>query len=309
MTYFCTQNQKVDVMGKIGIHFAVLASSLLCVLAINTSNAQIGREIQQRLQQRTVQAVDTAATDHKRPGRVEPGKKLDSSPSAPADTTKAFNMQDLFGGMQKAKYESSYTMSHEFKVELRSQEKPNKKEEITNMNMYYGEISTMTVMVSEDKSDQSKAIMDFKNNSSLMLNDEDMTGVAFSLDGMSKFAQQNTETKQDSIPANEFTITKTGNTKMIAGYLCEEVIMESAEMKVNAWYTDDLKVDTYKSMANSTLFGKSKSTPPSSEDMVGTMMESHMQEKTGNKGTFHYLVKEVVVGETVIDISKYSFSF
>jgi Domain of unknown function (DUF4412) len=310
MTYFCKQNQKVDVMGKIGIHLAVFVSSFLCVLSFNTSNAQIGREIQQRLQQRTIQAVDTMSNDHKRPGRVETPKKLDSSPSAPADTTKAINLQDLFGGGQKAKYEASYTMSHEFKVELRTQEKPNKKEEITNMNMFYGENCTMSVMEAEDKKDEIRAVMDFKNNTSIMLNDEEMTGMAFSLDGMSRFAQENAQSSKDSIPENEFTITKTGNTKMIAGYLCEEVIMESEDMTVNGWYTNDIAVNTYENMANSKFFaGVANGAPPTSEDMTGTMMESHMQEKTGNKGTFHYLVKEVIVGQTVLDITKYAFSF
>ena len=185
-------------MGKFGIRFTVLASSLLCVLAINTSTAQIGREIQQRLQQRTVQAVDTAVTDHKRPGRVEPAKKLDSSPSAPADTSKskAMSMQDLFGGMQKATYESSYTLTHEMKVEMRSQDKPNKKEEITNMNMFYGENCTMSVVVDEKEKDQPRGLMDFKNNTTIMLNDEDMTAMAISLNGLGKFTQQNPDCPQ-----------------------------------------------------------------------------------------------------------------
>lgn len=295
-------------MRKIGVQLSVFVGALVCVLSINTTNAQIGRQIQERLQQRTIQAVDTMSSDHKRPGRVESGKKLDSSPSAPADTSKAINFQGLFGGMQKAKYESSYTMSHEFKVEMRTQEKPNKEEEITNMNMFYGENCTMSVMEAEDKKDEVRAVMDFKNNTSIMLNDDEMTGMAFSMDGMSKYAQENAETSKDSIPA--YTITRTGRTKMIAGYLCEEVIMDSEDMTVNGWYTNDLAVNTYESMANSKFFAAySKDAPTSSEDMTGTMMESHMQEKTGNKGTFHYLVKEVIVAETVLDITKYAFSF
>ena len=291
-------------MGKFGIRFTVLASSLLCVLAINTSTAQIGREIQQRLQQRTVQAVDTAVTDHKRPGRVEPAKKLDSSPSAPADTSKskAMSMQDLFGGMQKATYESSYTLTHEMKVEMRSQDKPNKKEEITNMNMFYGENCTMSVVVDEKEKDQPRGLMDFKNNTTIMLNDEDMTAMAISLNGLGKFTQQNPETTTDG---SEYTITKTGNTKTIAGYLCEEVIMESDESKMNVWYTDDLELNMSQVIANSPLFGKSKGAPQTPEDMTGTMLEMIMVEKTENQGRYHYLVKEVIVGDTVIDLSKY----
>jgi hypothetical protein len=42
-------------------------------------------------------------------------------------------------------------------------------------------------------------------------------------------------------------------------------------------------------------------------EMQGTMMESHMVEKTGDKGTFDYLVKEVNLVTTTLNMSDYTF--
>lgn len=286
---------------------------------MNASFAQIRERIQERLKEQTEKKVEEKVlekagqqpdenqdglNDRKRPGRV-------NSFTSPSDSTrKSAPQMGMFASMQNAKYEPSYTLKQELKVEMKSQEKKNKKVEVMNMRMSYGETCFMNVLESEDKKDQSKSLIDFTNNTSIVLNDKDMSAVAISLDYMSNMVQQSAENNKDSISTDEsFTFTRTGNTKMIAGYMCEEVIMESDDMKINAWYTDDIKIDMYKGLSQSPFFVSfSKGTPEMSEEMTGTLMESHMQEKTGDQGTFDYLVKEVIIGDTIIDLSKYTFT-
>lgn len=324
-------------MSRLTTKSTILLSTLLCLLLSFGANAQIGQRIKERIKQnterkiedkvvnkageKTDQALDSLFKSRKRPGRVSSKKTSTESGGNDGDNqgseagesksntpeSSGFN----FGGLMNAKYENSYTLDLEMKVEMKSQEKPKKKVETAYMDMFYGEGCYMIVFEDEDSKEASKALMDLKNNTSIVLNDEDMSGVAISMDFMTDKVNESVADYQDSsyVEGEDYTIKKTGRTKTIAGYSCEEYIIETDDMHMEAWFTDKIVVEMYQNMAEYPLFASMASMSTYGEEgpMKGTMMESHMVEKTGDKGTFDYLVKEVNQTPTTLNMSDYTF--
>ena len=327
--YFCDINQFIEDMARLKVNPTVLFGSLLFLFISLNANAQLGKRIKERIREnterkvedkivnkageKTDQALDSLFKKRKRPGGVSAEKKTtggsstsNGNTSGNTSTPQSFD----FGGLMNATYESSYTLDMEFKIEMKSQEKPKKKVETAHMDMYYGKDCYMMYFKDEKEKESTKALMDLKNNTSIVLNDQDMSGVAISMDFMSDKMTETFENYQDSVPEDaNYPFSKTGRTKTIAGYQCEEYIIETDEMKMNTWYTDDITVEMYQNLDQYPMFGSFSSaiTYGSQGKLQGTMMECHMVEKTDDKGTFDYLVKEVNLTTTTLNMSDYTF--
>lgn len=322
-------------MAHLTAKSTILLSTLLFLFLSFGSSAQILQRIKERIQEnteqkiedkvvnkageKTDQALDSLFKKRKRPGRVSSkkessqevdnegnGDQSNGSAESKSATTESSGFD--FSGLMNAKYESSYTLNIEMKIEMKSQEKPKKKVETAYMDMYYGESCYMIVFEDEKEKESSKALMDLKNNTSIVLNDKEMSGVAISMDFMTDKVNEAAADYQDSmyVEGEDYTLQKTGKTKTIAGYLCEEYIIETDDITMNAWYTDDIIVEMYQNLDEFPLFA-SMATYGNVGAMQGTMMESHMVEKTGDKGTFDYLVKEVNQTPTTLNMSDYTF--
>lgn len=309
-------------MSRLGIKPTALVCSIFCLLMTTNIDAQISERIKQRIKENTTQKIEdkiVKKADDKTDQALDSlFKEKESTPQTPTEgtssekSTESANPGFNFGGMANATYESSYTFEQEVKVEIKTKENGKKdKVEVANMDMLYGENCYMNILRDEDEKAAPKSLMDLKNNTTIMLNDEDMTAMAISMNFMTDKLEEMAEEQSDSSYVDpNYTITKTGRTKMIAGYSCEEYIIETEDMTMNTWYTDDVSVSIHKNMGNYAMFGsfsKSASTMPQGE-AVGMMMESHMVEKTGDQGTVDYLVKEIIVKTTTLNMSDYTFT-
>jgi len=315
----------------------IFTALLLLFLSANV-NAQIGNRIKERIKQnterkieekvvnkageKTDQALDSLFKTRKRPGHSstkksspkDGGSEGNNSNNGSSERKSSIPQSSgfNFGEMMNATYESSYTLNLHMEIEVKSQEKPKKKVETATMDMYYGEDCYMMEFKDEkNKSAQSsKALMDLKNNTSIVLNDEDMSGIAISMKLMSDQINKSIENYQDTASLNdEYTFKKTGKTKVIAGYNCEEYLIETEDVVMNVWYTDEITVDMYQNLSEYPMFASITTMANYGEQgqLQGTMMESHMVEKTGDKGTFDYLVKEVNQSVTTLNMSDYQF--
>lgn len=319
---FVGTNQFNEVMARLGIKSTVFISSIFCLLMATNVDAQIGERIKERIKQSTTrkvedkivkktdektdQALDSLFKERKRPGGRTENESSDQTKSSEKP---AFN----FGGMTNATYESSYTLEQEFKIEIKSQEKKKKQDkvEVVNMDMFYGENCYMAIVRDEDKKASPKSLMDLKNNTTIMLNDEDMSAMAMSMDFMTGMINDAVTENQDSTDVDEsYSFKKTGKSKMIAGYMCDEYLIENDDMTMNVWYTDDITIAMHQNMEDFAMFASFSApiTAASKGELVGTMMESHMVEKTGDEGTFDYLVKEVNLETTTLNMSDYKFT-
>ncbi len=320
-------------MARLNISSTLLFSTLLFVFVAGNTHAQLGKRIQQRIKEtterkledkvvnkageKTDQALDSLFKKRKRPGSVSSEKKSSGSVSSSEGSNENGTQRESqsessgfdFGGMLNAKYESSYTLDIEFVVEMKSQEKPRKKVETANMNMSYGADCFMMVYKDEQEAATTKTLMDLKNNTSIVLNDADMSGVAISMDFMTDKMNESIENYQDSIPDDEdYTFRKTGKTKTIAGYSCDEYYIETEDMTMNVWYTEDITVEMYQNLEQFPMFGSMTSAAAygSNGQLTGTMMEAHMVEKK-DQGKFDYLVKEVNESTQTLNLNNYTF--
>ena len=131
--------------------------------------------------------------------------------------------------------------------------------------------------------------------------------MAISMDFMTDKISEAIENDQDSTDVN-YTFTKTGKTKMIAGYSSDEYLIETDESTMNVWYTDDITIDIHDNMSEFSMFGSfsgAMANTPKGQ-AAGMMMESHMVEKTGKQGIFDYIVKEVNLVPSTVNIGDYT---
>ncbi|MBI0400104.1 DUF4412 domain-containing protein [Cyclobacterium marinum] len=140
--------------------------------------------------------------------------------------------------------ESEYSFTGLAVIEIKSTNKKGKEEDPVNFNSfltdnseYYG----MEFIDPEGKNDSEKSIiiMDHKNNATVILveNEEEKSSMAFGMDygGM----MDNYPVDNDGNSLGNGTFEKTGNTKEILGYTCEEYRMESEDSEGTYWISKE----------------------------------------------------------------------
>lgn len=106
----------------------------------------------------------------------------------------------------------------------------------------------------DDNGNQSCFIFDPENHCTLILTQEgdNKNGIATSL-GEEDFRQMEAEYSDDERPES-FNLKKTGNTKSISGFKCQEYVSEDDRTAVSLWVTQDLKGKINSSIYKSQLF-------------------------------------------------------
>ena len=129
-------------------------------------------------------------------------------------------------------------------------------------------------------------IFDYKNKATIILSDQDgkHTGLVYGLDLMANIdslydANKEMETNPADMSTLNPNLKKTGRTKNIAGYKCEEYVYEDEADRADFWVTRDVKLQTRDLM--SAVF---KSAMYSNGMPWGFLMESESLDKqTGEK--------------------------
>lgn len=169
-----------------------------------------------------------------------------------------FNLQNIMNNMglsgDPVHIEDNYGFDHLIQMRIESFNKKGKKisegEFITHMNSKAKSMAYQTI--SGDMADQSQGmfIIDTENGAMIMLNDEgtQKTGVVFGMEGyMNSLGETYEEVELEDTPDNYLAnpnVKKTGRTKTIAGFKCEEFTYNDEDMKSNIWITKDMKLNT-----------------------------------------------------------------
>ncbi|NLV18576.1 MAG: DUF4412 domain-containing protein [Bacteroidetes bacterium] len=227
--------------------------SLFCLMLLTPSslNGQVGNILKNRLNQainkKIEEKVDTAI--NKKVREVETSLEEDVSAAEDESVTerrrKTFDPGAILGGSVTAGYEESYSFNNELYMVTEVYDG----DEIMNMDYYIywndtdqngGFESRMKVQAGEDQdmAMQSKMVLDSENRSFILLTDM----------GSTKFGIISEVPDENSISADEDDseqiITKTGNTKVIAGYKCDEYLVKETDSDDHGklWVTNDLKL-------------------------------------------------------------------
>jgi hypothetical protein len=154
-------------------------------------------------------------------------------------------------------------------------------------------------------------IFDYKNKATIILSDQDgkHTGIVYGLnlmtniDSLYNAGTDNTENPPADLSAMNPHLKKTGRTKNIAGYKCEEYVYEDEMDKADFWISRDVKLQTRDLM--SSVF---KSSMYANGMPWGFLMESNSLDKESGQRTSLKVTEVNKTRDRKFDMSQYQIT-
>ena len=227
---------------------------LLLVLVITipvTSNAQLGllrKAINKKIDTKVDSTIDKKAQDDANKKAQDDQNKTDNSASQSNGGTKETG-RGLFGGKIDIKYNDEYKFTGRLYMQMETYDK----KDVTKADYYTyfngdspdAGIEMMPLEVKEgNKAVPTTFLFDGESRCFMMLidNGDSKTGIISTMPSDSAIAAQ-AKNQKGSNP-EKATITKTGNTRVIAGYKCDEYKIADPDNEgySNVWMTKDVKL-------------------------------------------------------------------
>ncbi len=254
-------------MIKIMFKFLFLGFSLM--LITQPTNGQrllkklqetIQEKVEEKVEERTEQKVDEAID--KQLDKVEESIDKNSSEekTSPAEKGKEreARMQNMLKGIgmsgEPVPVADHYTFKNLIEMQIETYDKNGKKESqgsfITHLNPENRAMAYEAISGDIGQSGQGIFIIDAENGATIILNEEkgEKTGIVY---GISAFFSSIGETIENEniaeTPEAYLTnpnVKKTGRTKKIAGYSCDEYRYNDETSESEIWITQDLKMNT-----------------------------------------------------------------
>ena len=224
---------------------------LLATVLPNVSSGQewiLRRAINRKIEQKVDSAVDKSARDKAKEKEQADQKQPDKTPAQENTGTKGTG-RGLFGGKIDIKYNDEYQFTGMIYMQMETYDNNDviKADYYTyfNSNTMNAGIDVKPVDAKEgDKAVPTVFLFDNDNRCFMMLidNKDSKTGIISTLPSDSAMAAQ-AKTQKGTTP-EQATITKTGNSRVIAGYKCDEYKIVDAEKEgySNVWMTKDVKL-------------------------------------------------------------------
>ena len=186
----------------------------------------------------------------------EEGESSDNSSSNRED-----RMMGILKGMgisgEPVPVANNYKFDYKIQMHIESYDKKGKQEStgefITHLNPENKSMAYEFVSGDMAKDGQGKFIIDAENGAMIMLNDDDKgekTGIVYGIGSFMQsigetYIDEELEDSPETYLANP-NVKKTGKTKNIAGYKCEEYVYTDEEERTEShiWITKDLKMNT-----------------------------------------------------------------
>jgi hypothetical protein len=228
----------------------IFLSLLLAIVFADASNAQVGvlRRAMNRTIDRKIDSAIIKSEQDKAKERAEADKnKADST--KPKDTSTKATGRGVFGAKIDNKFNDEYKFTGRIYTQMETYDKKevNKADFYTyfNSNTLNAGIEVKPVDYKEgDKTQPMVLLFDSENRTMMMLlvKEGPKTGFIAGIPSDSAMAAQ--AKNQKGATAVKPTITKTGNSRVIAGYKCDEykVVEQDKEGYANVWMTRDVKL-------------------------------------------------------------------
>jgi hypothetical protein len=223
-----------------------------------TANKEVDNKIDSAAQKKAQEEIDKKNQEiEQNKAQNAQSEQTEGTKTEEAQTSgsqsKGFNLGGLMGGKVTSKYNDSYSFNSRIFMRM---EMYNKKDKTTVMDYYIYFSEANPIMGIETKmeatSDQgnqvemaSSIVIDGTNRSYIMMTDINNMKMGI----ISAIPDENTQTQTSGKAKKPTVITKTGNTKIIAGYKCDEYTYKDEENKVHGtiWATKDLKLNVNRS--------------------------------------------------------------
>jgi hypothetical protein len=202
---------------------------------------------------------------------------------------------DAFGLSDNVEYESKYDFDAYIQMDITRFDKKGKVENQSVYDSYVNRESVDYAMEFMDNQSRTIVIYDFAESVMLMLSESDgeKTGFAMGFD-QEAMTERIESAAEDAESEHPFDLRKTGKTKMILGYTCEEYFGDDETAEVRMWVSEKLAKEVRREMLyNQQYFG-------------GTF--HHAAYVNGMVMEYNYLDKEegerVVMQVTDIDLNR-----
>ncbi len=207
-----------------------MKKAILSILILATSMAIFPAQAQllKKIQNAAAQGVENAATK----------RTNQASEKATNDA-----IDGLFGGlMQPAPTETDYSFTGYMVMEVTSTDKKGKPEDPVQIQYLLSSGTDFMGMVFVDPKKSgtvTTSIMDTKNQAMVILLEDkgQKSSMAVKLD-FDKVQGMVDEEAEDQLEQPDYKITKTGNTKTILGYPCEEYLVNTEDGEGRYWVTE-----------------------------------------------------------------------
>lgn len=274
----------------------VLVLSLL--YTFNTSAQIVERlkkEVKSNTEKKVLENIESENSNEnfnrKRPGR---NSLTNDEESKQVKTTSS----DSSTTSSSAEVEESYIFTNEMEAEILSTNKKGVANEPSTIIFAFGENCFMNEVTNEKT--KIRNILDYSNNVSIMLNEDQKTATVMSLKFANKFMK--------SVKSDDYVITKTGNTKTILGYNCEEYILESDKIIVHSWVTNEIEMEYSKELQSyiSKQFPQINFTNDDENASKSLTLESHSTNKKKPKEKTDFYIRRIEKVDNQIHLNNYS---
>ena len=271
---------------------------VLVMMLPSRSNAQtwlLRRAVDRKLEHKVDSAVDKSDRDEAKTKQQADKKQSDTASAQSKGGTKATG-RGLFGAKIDIKYDDEYKFTGRIYMQMETYDKKDvlKSDYYTyyNSNTLNAGIEMLPVDTKQgDKNVPTIFLYDNDNKCFMMLleNSGSKTGMISTLPSDSAMAAQ-TKNQKGTNP-EKATITKTGNSRVIAGYKCDEykIVDPDKDSYSNVWMTKDVKLK-----ADKKYWGKSgMPTYYNYPGFEGSMMLAMESFDKNNKTTMKMETKEI----------------
>ncbi len=227
----------------------ILLAMLAMIFSLVDTDAQSLRSM---LRKKIIEDQLEAQAERDSTRAVEAGEEPDQSPN----TTMTHVYMDALGLSGNVDYETKYNFDAYIQMEVSNYNKKEKLKDKVIYDSYYSKDAIDYAMVFKDDDSKSTIIFDSKNNAMLVLSDNDgeHTGIAMGIDP--ETMAENAEEFEEESGVNPYEANKTGKTKTILGYSCDEYLVEDEYSETRMWASEKLGKQVRREMlANQQTFG------------------------------------------------------
>jgi len=239
---------------------------------------------------------NTTRNNKERGNLMDDKKESAPAPGAPAPASSESAPAETPSTEASGEYQASYTFTSSVTYQIESSKKPGESQLI---NYNFGD-----QVVKMDANSQGMAsIIDSKNGVMIMLNDKEKTAMVMSTKAM-EAAMKQQQMNQGEKPAAK--VTKTGRTKTILGYKCEEILIIESDKKTEVWITKDAGIDVSNTFANMNRTSASQ-IPNEAFTEGGMLMEMNSFDPAG-KQEMHMVVTALSKETKTVNIGAYKIT-
>lgn len=213
------------------------------ILAVPTAEAQILKKLKQAAERGVTDALEKKTEEEVNKLVQRQIEKQISNWGGNESSPINMDMESIFTGIgEPVDIEDSYEFSGYMTMEIVSTDSKGKTEDPVTMKTLITdqEYTAMEISDPDSKEGLMTVVFDFKNSASVLFmeNDGEKSSFAYKFD-LNEITYSDTLQQVEDLEDYDVSFEKTGNTKTILGYTCDEYIVKSEDGEGQYWITQE----------------------------------------------------------------------